>query len=188
MRNLEFRKLIMIGFRFDAPFGAEMRHGDGTPMKVPEIPVRMRFALWIPQRAPFQRRDVRPLSEYLETVQPPVEAGAAVVLDASAASMTADEYREQHLLDLAAAPGGYCMVGDASARELQALRDGVIAEQIQDFTFPRWPQPAEVVRFLMPHWEQRTRAAIGCVPNGAPAQKARSHIQCGGRGVRVAPR
>jgi hypothetical protein len=49
--------------------------------------------------------------------------------------------------------------------ELDALRDGAIEEQVQDFTFPRQPSVEEMRLHLMPHWERRTLASLGYLPN-----------------------
>lgn len=180
------RRIVLVGMSFDAPEGAPMLHPDGVPMRLVECPVVTRIAFWVPQRAPYRRRPVRPLLEYLATVRapPPVLSGAAALVDLSA-SMTSEEYQRRHLLEITFPPEGYTMVADASKAELEALRAGVISEQIQDFTFDRQPSKDELRRHLLPHWDQRALAALGYVPNNVPKASAPAHVGFGGRGKRV---
>lgn len=56
--------------------------------------------------------------------------------------------------------------------EVQALKDGAIVEQVQDFAFPRQPSIEEMRRALMPHWERLTLASLGVVPNAPKVDKA----------------
>jgi hypothetical protein len=178
MNNLELRKILLVGYAFDAPAGAPMLHGDGLPMRVVECPIRMRFAFWIPQPEPFQRRDVGEFAEYLQSVvtQRAPNKDSAPVLGAMTAGSLAEYMREhgleQHLMSVAEQPRGYTLVAAPLAFELQALRDGAIAEQIQDFTFPRQPSIDEMRAHLMPHWERRTLASLGYLPNQAPQDRA----------------
>lgn len=174
MNNLELRKILLIGYAFDAPAGAPMLHGDGLPMRAVECPIRMRFAFWIPQPQPFRRREVGSFAEYLRAVvasRPPVPIAAPVLGTKAAGSLA--EYMREHGLDdhamaLSEPPSGYTLVAEPFPFELQALRDGAIAEQIQDFTFPRQPSLEEMRAHLMPHWERRTLASLGYLPNAAP--------------------
>lgn len=63
---------------------------------------------------------------------------------------------------------GATVVGDARPFEIQALKDGAIVEELQDFTFPRQPTMPELVKHLMPHWEKRTVSRLGVLPNAPP--------------------
>lgn len=173
-KSLELRKILLIGYAFDAPDGAVMLHGDGLPMRPVECPIRLRIAFWVPQPEPFRRRDVGTFQDYLKHVvrERNVAAGVFVDLDKEP-SATVAEYIQRHALhDHLMSTGeqlhSYTLVASPTAYELQALRDGVIAEQIQDCTFPKQPTMEQLRAALMPHWEQRTVASLGYLPNGAP--------------------
>lgn len=175
MNPLELRKILLVGYAFDAPAGAPLLDRDGLPIAPRQHPIRMRFAFWIPQRAPFQRRGVGTTLDYLRSV---VAAKRAAIVGAAATPLddvatTAEEYAgrhglHDHLLAISHQLEGYTLVAGAMPHELEALRAGAIVEQVQDFTFDRQPSMEELRRHLMPHWEQRTLASLGELPNAAP--------------------
>jgi hypothetical protein len=171
----EFRKILIVGYAYDAPTGAKMVHANGMPMRPVECPIRFRIAFWVPQPEPFQRRAVGTFDEYLRHVvkQRRAACGVATLLDDSAAKVSTAEYMRRHQLDdhlmqTTEQLHAFTMVAAATPQELQALRDGVLEEQVQDFTFPRQPSLEQMRSLLMPHWEQRVNAALGHVPNQAP--------------------
>lgn len=167
----EFRKILIVGYAFDAPDGAVMLHADGLPMRPVGCPIRIRIAFWVPQREPFQRRAVGTFDEYLRHIvrERQAAAGLAPALTDEDAKLTSAAYvrkhgLHEHLMQTAEQLHAYTMVAAPTMYELQALRDGVIVEQVQDFTFPRQPSLPDLRRLLWPHWEQRVHAAIGSVP------------------------
>ncbi|HKY40763.1 MAG TPA: hypothetical protein VJN18_32735 [Polyangiaceae bacterium] len=173
---LELRKILLVGYQLDAPLGAPMLHGDGTPMGLRECPVRMRIAFWVPQAQPYRRREIGTLADFLHHLASRRPQAAATVLASPAAPLDGNQgtliaYMQRHQIDLmqlADAPHAFTLVADPRPFELEALRDGAIVEQVQDFTFPRWPSLEEQRRLLMPHWEQRTLASLGYLPHRAP--------------------
>lgn len=180
---LELRKIVVVGYSYDAPEGAPVLDRDGLPLAAVRCPVRMRIAFWVPQPAPYQRRDVGTFFELLRSVVADRHAacGAPVSLVDKPATTLEQYMREHgltdHALSLADAPRGYTLVHGATERELEALRAGVIVEQVQDFTFPRMPTTSELRTSLLPHWERRAVASLGASPNGAPEQKAAPRLR-----------
>ncbi len=177
-KSLEIRKILIVGYAFDAPEGAVMLHGDGLPMRPVECPIRMRIAFWVPQPEPFQRREVGTFQDYLKHVVRERNAAAGVFVDLdSEQPSTASEYAkrhhlDEHLLTTTDHLHAFTFVASPTPYELQALRDGVIVEQIQDCTFARQPSVPELRKLLMPHWEQRVVASLGYLPNRAPEDHA----------------
>ena len=173
MNPLEFRKILLVGYAFDAPLGAPMLDGDGLPLSVVNCPVRMRFAFWIPQGAPHKRRAVGTFAELLRNVVRERSGGRVPIAELAGRVATVADYMRQHGLDAYAVnvpekPAGYTLVAHPTDFELEALRAGVIEEQIQDFSFDRMPTPEEMRAHTFPHWEVRTLAAFGSLPNQAP--------------------
>jgi len=170
LNPLELRKIIIVGYEFDAPAGAPLLDADGLPVAAHQHPIRMRVTFWIPQRLPLKRRPVGTLDEYLRSVVA-ARPGATIALQRPASTLAAymrEHGLDHHLMGLREKPAGYTLVADARPFELQALRDGAIEEQIQDFTFPRQPSLDELRAHLMPHWEQRTLASLGYLPSRPP--------------------
>jgi hypothetical protein len=147
---------------------------DGLPLAPLKCPIRMRVAFWVPQKAPYQRRSVKTWEDYLRSL---VDGHvAAHPLPAGEKVGTLRDYARKFRLDEAALavanqPEGYTFVRDTTRQERQALNDGVIVEQLQDFTFPRQPTLAEMRQHMYPHWELRTLHATGAVPNAPPVER-----------------
>jgi hypothetical protein len=171
LNPLELRKIIGVGYALDAPEGAPMLYPNGMPMRLDEAPVRMRFVFWVPQPPPYRRRPVGTFEELLRSVVRVLAASRGLALDEEQTTLVEYMHRhnlERYALDLRDPPQGYTLVADALPFELEALRAGVIAEQVQDVTFPRMPELHELRTHLMPHWEQRTLASLGYLPNKPP--------------------
>ena len=130
---VEFRKIVVVGCRFDAPDGAPLLDRDGLPASPLEYPVVLRVAMWIPQKQPFQRRGIRknPSPPSRNELQDPLE--------------------------------GYTIVNDALGFELQALNDGALLEEVYDFNYPKQPSVEQLRKDLMPIWEKRTLETLGVV-------------------------
>ncbi len=168
MEVSSLRKLVLVGYAFDAPTGAPLLNSDGMPHAPLDCPVRMRIAFWIPQKEPFRARPVASYDSFLRRLVKEHMEMTPAALSETYATLTEYAHRfklDERVMTDATPPLGYTMVADANDRELQALRDGAIEEQLQDFTFTRQPTMNELRDATRPHWELRTLRATGAVPN-----------------------
>lgn len=175
MRTLEFRKIVVVGHRAEG--GAPLHIANGLAVGS-SGPCRMRVAFWVPRPAPHVPRHVGTLLELVNAAQAERHrvAGAELKVPlcfAPTEQQTLNAFLaagdvQGYVLSLRSAPNGYTLVGDATRAELAALRAGAIEEQIQDYTFDRMPTLEQLRRTLLPHWEMRTQASLGFLPNRPP--------------------
>lgn len=138
MNPLELRKTILVGLQFASSETPPLIDPDGLPVVPIAGNVVARVVLWVPQKAPYQRR------------------GVAVSPGADVRDKLCDPLE------------GFTLVHDVRPFELQALKDGAIAEEVYDFQYPRQPTIAELRSDVHPAWEKRTLETIGYLPNRPP--------------------
>jgi len=72
MRALEFRKVFIFDMRFDAGDGMPVLDAQGYPVTLRDCPTLVRVGFWIPQPAPYRRRDG--VTEVLNATQEELQA------------------------------------------------------------------------------------------------------------------
>lgn len=179
MPRFSFRRVIVVGYTFAG--AAPVLDGRGLPVRQVAGTFRMMVAFWVPQPEPFRRRPVGSHAEFLKAEVSKVAAAAGEILpNLFDAPSTLNDYVARYRLHDRvmhdSIPAGFTMVSDASATELEALRAGVIEEQLQDFVFPRQPTADELRSATLPHWEVRTNASLGYLPNPSAAREERGRV------------